>query len=365
MKIAYLCSSNSWGGLEMNHLRNALWMKERSHKVVILCVENSPLHQRALQESLSVILIPRHRKYYDFKAGKNLANIISAENISHVMIRDNRDVSVSAIAKRHAKNSPFHLSYFMEMQLGVKKTNLLHTLRFRKIDLWSCPLNWLKSQVETMTKMDPSKVVVIPSGLNLSHFHTEISQADARTNLELPADKKILGMIGRFDPAKGQLLLLEALKSIQDPNVCVCLLGEPTRNEGSEYFEQIKSIIKENNLGNRVFIRPFRDDIVTFYRAIDAFVMASKAETFGMVTIEAMASGTPTIGSNAGGTPEILGKGTFGYLFKTLNVKSLTETIEQFLKSDTISKEVLLQEVKKYDHHRVCSAIENALGLKS
>lgn len=364
VKIAYLCSSNSWGGLEMNHLRNAVWMKERSKEVVILCVENSPLHQRALQESLPIIVIDRHRKYYDFKAGKKLAKIIADESISHVMIRDNRDVSVSAIAKRNAKKHPFHLSYFMEMQLGVKKTNLLHTLRFRKFDLWSCPLDWLKNQVETMTKMDISKTVVIPSGLNLSHFQTELSQVEARALLELPADKKILGMIGRFDPAKGQVLLLEALKEIKDKDVCVCLLGEPTRNEGSEYFEQIKSIIKQNNLANRVFIRPFRDDIVTFYRAIDAFVMASKAETFGMVTIEAMASGTPTIGSNAGGTPEILGQGKFGYLFETLDVKSLTETIEKFLKSNHISKEVLIQEATKYDHHLVCSAIEKAIGLK-
>lgn len=365
MKVGYLCSSKSWGGLEMNHLRNALWMKERSHEIVVLCVENTPFHERAKKENLPIVLIPRHRKYYDFKVGRNLAKIISNEQITHLMIRDNRDVSVSASAKFFSKKDTFHLSYFMEMQLGVQKTNLLHTLRYRKIDLWSCPLEGLKQQVKTMTRMDMSKVMVIPSGLDLATFQNPISCSEARLKLDLPADKTILGMIGRFDPAKGQVLLLEALKQIQDKDVCVCLLGEPTRNEGLEYNLQIQTIIQENQLEDRVFIRPFRDDIVTFYRAIDAFVMASKAETFGMVTIEAMASGTPTIGSNAGGTPEILGQGTFGYLFETLNVKSLTETIEQFLKSDSISKEVLLQEVQKYDHRRVCTAIENAIGLKS
>lgn len=365
MKIGYLCSSNSWGGLEMNHFRNAVWMKDRSHEVVILCVENSPLHERAKQEQIAIILIPRHRKYYDFKAGKNLAKIISEEKITHLMIRDNRDVSVSASAKFFSKKATFHLSYFMEMQLGVQKTNLLHTFRFRKLDLWSCPLEGLKKQVETMTRMDMSKVVVIPSGLNLATFENKITQSEARLLLDLPADKTILGMIGRFDPAKGQVLLLEALKAVRDKNVCVCLLGEPTRNEGLEYYQQIQTIIQENNLEDRVFIRPFREDIVTFYKAINAFVMASKAETFGMVTIEAMASGTPTIGSNAGGTPEILGHGKFGYLFETLNVKSLTDTIESFLKSDPISKEVLIQEAQKYDHQRVCRAIENAIGVKS
>ncbi len=349
----------------MNHLRNAVWMKERSYAVVILCVENTPLHLKAIEEELPIILIKRHRKYYDFKAGKNVAKIIENEKITHLMIRDNRDVSVAASAKFFSSKNAFHLSYFMEMQLGVKKTNLLHTLRYQKLDLWSCPLDGLKNQVKTMTRMNMSKVVVIPSGLDLAAFQTPISSMEARSLLDLPADKTILGMIGRFDPAKGQVLLLQALKELKNKDVCVCLLGEPTRNEGLDYYDQIQDIIKENSLEKRVFIRPFRDDIVSFYKAIDAFVMASKAETFGMVTIEAMASGTPTIGSNAGGTPEILGHGTHGYLFETLNVISLRETIERFLRDHAISPETLIQEAQKYDHHRVCQAIENAIGLKA
>lgn len=363
-KIGYLCSSTSWGGLEMNQLRNAVWMQSRGHEVAVLCRLHSPIHEKALAQGLPVIVIEKHRKYYHYAAGLKLMRILKKEKISHLIIRDTRDMSVSAIAKTLSSRHKFHLSYFMEMQLGVKKTNPLHTIRFQKLDLWSCPLNWLQEQVKTMTETKHSKIIVIPSGLEIAPFQTNQTQQEARTLLDLPENKTILGLIGRFDPHKGQVLLLEALKNVKDENTCVCLLGEPTRNEGTAYFEKIQETIKSNQLEERVFIRPFREDISTFYRAIDAFVMASKAETFGMVTIEAMASGTPTIGSNAGGTPEILKFGKLGYLFQPMDEKSLAAAINQFVeKQDAISRSELQKSALVYDHHKVCEMVESALSL--
>lgn len=363
-KIGYICSSTSWGGLEMNQLRNAIWMQQRGHNVVMFCQENSPIHLQSKTANLPIQLIQKHRKYYDFAAGKKLAKLIQAQHVSHLITRDTRDLSVGALAKMFAGKGAFHFSYFMEMQLGVKKTNLLHTIRFQKIDLWSCPLNWLEKQVHTLTRFSKSKTTVIPSGLDLQPFSSAQTQTEARALLNLPTDKIIVGLIGRFDPHKGQVLLLEALTKIQDTNVCVCLLGEPTRNEGTAYFDKIQSTIAENKLEERVFIRPFREDIASFYRAINVFVMASKAETFGMVTIEAMASGTPTIGSNAGGTPEILEQGTLGYLFEPLNANSLAESIEKFVQNPTkIDRNTLQEAARQYDHHRVCELVEKKLNL--
>lgn len=361
-KIGYLCSSVSWGGLEMNQLRNAGWMQERGHEVVLFCRENAPIAEKAALQQIPVVFIGQHRKYYDFKAGKKLAKQLKQQQVSHLVLRDNRDMSVAVIAKRIARN--IHLSYFMEMQLGVNKKNLLHTLRFSYIDLWSCPLNWLAEQVQTMTRFNASKIRVIPSGLDLEPFQKTLDMHAARTLLELPQDRKIVGLIGRFDPQKGQLLLLEALQSVTDREACVCLLGEPTRGEGLAYFRQIETMIGENNWENRVFIRPFREDIAAFYKAMDAFVMASKAETFGMVTIESMASGTPVIGSNAGGTTEILQWGEAGYLFEPLNAESLAKKIDEFLQEPTaFTPQMLIELAQAYDHQKVCTQVEEALGI--
>lgn len=361
LSIGYICSSESWGGLEMNQVRNAQWMDGRGHKVVFFGIENSSVHKAVLECSLEFVAIPRHKKYYDQSAGKNLANLLRKHSISHLIVRATRDMSVSAIAKRKLRGE-LHLSYFMEMQLGVKKTNLLHTLRFKSFDLWSCPLNWLAEQVRTMTNFDSNKITVIPSGLDLSTFGRLKTKEEARKELELPQEPLIIGLIGRFDIQKGQLLLIEALSKAQNKEFKICFLGEPNKEDNSDYANQMEQMVKEKNLENRVFIRPFRKDVTTFYNAIDAFVMATKAETFGMVTIEAMSCGTPVIASNAGGSPEILNFGEFGYLFETLNSDSLAEKLDAFCEHPLkFSPEKLMAETIKYDHVLVCEQVEKEL----
>jgi glycosyltransferase involved in cell wall biosynthesis len=252
----------------------------------------------------------------------------------------------------------------MEMQLGVKKTNFFHTLRFSYFDLWSCPLNWLADQVKEMTKFSKEKIIVIPSGIDLRDFHDLPSTIEARNQLDLPEDKLLFGLIGRFDVHKGQVLLLEAMQKCASKEFGIVLLGEPTRNEGTAYFDQMQKIIEENDLSDRVFIRPFRKDIGTFYKAVDWFVMASRAETFGMVTIEAMACGTPTLGSNAGGTPELLQHGQLGVLFNTLDSSDLSLKIAEIINGDhRTDPSKLINEAKRFDHNLVCEQVEKALGI--
>ncbi len=362
-KLAYLCGSKSWGGLEMNQLRNACWMQERGHQVVFFCWKDSPLAEEAQKSGLAVVLLPHYRKYYDFKNGKRLCRELKQGNFTHLLIRSTYDMSIAAFCKSRLGKS-IHLSYFMEMQLGVRKTNLLHTLRFRKIDLWSCPLPFLAKQVETMTRFPKERICIIPSGLKLADLQISDTQAETRTRLDLPRETFLFGLIGRFDPQKGQLLLLEALVKAKNTNFGVVLLGEPTKNEGETYSQQILDFIRENQLEERVFIRGFRKDIATFYRAIDCFVMASKAETFGMVTIEAMACGTPTLGSNAGGTPEILEHGKTGSLFHTLDAADLARKLDEISSGQIhIPAELLQESAARYDYRKICSAVEKKLGL--
>jgi glycosyltransferase involved in cell wall biosynthesis len=365
LKIAYFLASNSRGGLEMNQVRNAAWMQERGHLVLFICLAGSPVEQLAIEHQLPIRHVKQHRKYYDVQRGKELADLLKSEGVSHLIIRSTSDMSVAVIAKRKLKQR-LHLSYFMEMQLGVRKTNFLHTFRFRHFDLWSCPLNWLQEQVITMTRFPKARTHVIPSGLDLRDFDIACDQQAARNLLDLPIDGVLFGLIGRFDPQKGQVLLLDALVQSRHVDFRVVLLGEPTLHEGETYFAAMQELIRINQLEDRVFIRPFRKDIATFYRAIDWFVMASKAETFGMVTIEAMACGTPTIGSNAGGTPELLKQGELGVLFQTQNASDLAQKIDEIMEGKhKIDPNALKQEAQRFDHSTICLEIETLLHLNS
>lgn len=76
---------------------------------------------------------------------------------------------------------------------------------------------------------------------------------------------------------------------------------------------------------------PFRKDVNTAYAALDIFVLTSQAETYGMVTIEAMAAGLPVIATRSGGTPEVVRDKHAGLLFEPNNVNDLTATLRLLL----------------------------------
>lgn len=364
MRIAYLLGTESWGGLEMNQLRNALWMQERGHFVKVYCLDNGKAKDFCSTNNIPFQVIAKHKKYYDWKAARVLKSHFLDDKMEHVIIRDVRDMSVAAAAKSFSKNA-FRLHYFMEMQLGVNKRNILHTNRFRKFDTWSCPLHWLEEQVKAKTKMKKENIVQIPSPLDTKIFKNAPSKDEARKLLGLPTTETLIGLAGRFDPQKGQLMLLEAFSKLETENVSLVFIGQATMNEGNEYVQQIEQFISNHQLEQKVHLLPFRNDTETFYSAIDAFVMGSKCETVGMVTLEAMATGTIVIGSNAGGTKEILQNGKLGYLFEPENADSLRAAITDFLhRGYFISKEEIQSGIAKFDKETVLEQVEKRLNEK-
>lgn len=363
--IGYFCVSNSWGGLEMNQLRNAVWMKERGHEVLIIGLPGSRIVKEASKLNIAVAFVNQHKKYYDFKNAVGLKKIITKNSISHLILRDPKDISLGVTTKRLLRNKLF-MAYFMEMQLGVKKSDFIHTWRFKGLDLWSCPLQFLANQVKDLTNFSSSKTKVIPSAMDLSKFQDLPNARSAREVLELPNDKILLGLIGRLDPFKGHTLLMDAYAKLSSElrnKISLVLLGEKMNPDIDNFYDRLTERIKEETFSSSVHILPFRKDVETFYAAMDAFVMASKAETFGMVTIESMAAGTPVIGSNAGGTPELLDDGKRGILFETMNADSLADAIKHFVDEYDYDTDKLKSYVKQYGHHEVCEKVEKYLKL--
>lgn len=376
--LAYFCPSKSWGGLEMNQLRNAKWMSERGHKVLLFVQRGSRIHQEAESLQLPVEIVQSHRKYYDFVNARRLSKKIKKHQITHLIVRDPKDMSVCALAKTMSFNIfkagklPFFLAYFMEMQIGIPKRDFFHSLRYKKFDLWSCPLPWLKKQVLELTKFPERKTIVIPSGIELEKYLNAPERTLAKQLLDLNIHKEYIGLVGRFDVQKGQLLLLEAFSKIMhETSHNLVFLGEPNQEESDDYFRQLQDFVRKNGLEDRVFFRPFRQDVETFYAAIDVFVMATKSETFGMVTIEALASGCRVVGSNKGGTVEILGatfpaigQVEFGTLFESGNSADLAEKLMISIGNKDFDAEKVKSASKKYDAHLVCEKVENAIGCK-
>jgi glycosyltransferase involved in cell wall biosynthesis len=113
-------------------------------------------------------------------------------------------------------------------------------------------------------------------------------------------------------PTKGHDVLLAALATVTDlPWRCVCM-GSLNRDPG--FVRRLGRQARAGGISDRVLFTGPRAvaDLDVAYAAADVLVLASRAETYGMVVTEALARGLPVIATAVGGLPEALGRGADG-----------------------------------------------------
>lgn len=360
LRIGYLCGTNGWGGLEMNQLKNAQWMLERGHFVQLYAQFNSPIAIASKQNEVPFIEIKKHKNHYDFIRAVELYRKLKAHKIQHLIVRATFDMSIAA-SVAFLSRGKINVHFFMEMDFGTRKKQFFRTWRYSFFTSWNCPLDYLKNQVLLNTNVHSKKINVIPSGLEVKNI-IPIEKRNARLKLNLPLDAFIFGIVGRIDRKKGQLLALQALLKCNNKDFHLCIVGEQTANESDTYFNEIKSFFLENKLQLRVHFLPFQTDVATAFSAFDWTILPSDSETFGMVTIESMACGTPVLGSKAGGTTELIIDGMNGLLFETKNSLELAQKMDTILEQKlTLIKEEIREFTRKFDHQAVCEMVEKLL----
>lgn len=159
----------------------------------------------------------------------------------------------------------------------------------------------MRSLVSTQGLID-----IIPCGTDIARFGS-IQKQEARQRLGLDPDIKIVFYVGRFDPRKGIETLVRAVGQsnvAQSGRVHLIIGGgsRPGRSDGQER-ERIEGIVADLGLSPMTTFPGRIDDadLPAYYAAADVCVVPSHYEPFGLVAIEAMASGTPVVASDVGG----------------------------------------------------------------
>jgi glycosyltransferase involved in cell wall biosynthesis len=261
------------------------------------------------------------------------------------------------------------LVYMQHMHIGVDKKDLYHTWLYDNLDAWVVPLEILRKRLISKTNYDQSKIAVIPFGIEMERFTTALpSKPEARRNLELPEDAFIVGMVGRLEPEKCQETLVRAgaLLSREDRPVQVLIVGNETMHEQSGYLAYLKRLTEELGTAEWVHFRPATTDVEGVYAALDIFALTSKSETYGMVTIEALASGLPVIGTRHGGTREIIRDGINGILIEREDPNALAAAIRTLMDSPDLASKLAQQSredaVARYSRDRQCDLTEELFG---
>jgi glycosyltransferase involved in cell wall biosynthesis len=177
---------------------------------------------------------------------------------------------------------------------------------------------------------------IIPCGTDIRHFGSVDRQA-AREALGIDPQAKVVLYVGRFDPRKGIETLVRAVRESKfygDKDLKLIIGGgsTPGNSDGRER-DRIEGIV--NELGMSKFIslpgRLSREVLPTYYGAADVCVVPSHYEPFGLVAVEAMASGTPVIASDVGGLQFTVVNENTGLLVPPQDVVAFSNAIDRIL----------------------------------
>ncbi|WP_210521118.1 glycosyltransferase family 4 protein [Hymenobacter terricola] len=370
-QLAVLCLSGCLGGLELNSLKFAGWMQERGWRVTFFAPPATPLAKWAEEWFIPLETLAVRRGLAMPLMAWALKEQLERLNIGVLVVTQNKDLAVATLVKT-LMGGHLRIIYQQHMQLGRPKRSLVHTLRFRLVDAWLTPLPGLAREVAYRTRFDMAKLHVVPLGLPLEQFapptHTA---AEARHELDLPQNVRLLGILGRFDDGKGQDFVIDVLHHLRQKfgyDAHLVIMGEPTRNEGDAYLHQLERQVARLGLQRQVHFRGFRANPAVFYHAIDVFMMASENETYGMVTLEALAAGVPVVAAATGGTVELVQHGQTGLLHVWHDVAACARAVRRTFEDPEATHERVERarlERWRYSHHRQCALTEDVIRALS
>lgn len=250
---------------------------------------------------------------------------------------------------------------FSGLNRQIKKTYVCHSLSFEEyvsrstkpVDLVTTVINRLniivRKFIEKQVLKKSDKIIVlsrytqdklkqvygiqrrnisiISGGSDTDRFTPALDKRSIRSSLNLPLDDTLLFTVRNLVPRMGlETLLLAFAKVLKRADGIKLIIG----GEGS-LKESLCALAKKLGINEQVSFTGYIPDKILpdYYRMADLFILPTKElEGFGLVTVEALASGVPVVGTPVGGTKEILGGFDQGFLFKDSTPDAMAQLIQ-------------------------------------
>lgn len=341
MNILYITHENQLNGASkslLNIIDNI--DPKKNHVSVVLSAENGRLNQELAKRSVETIILPYYRwcevntnfKYWAYvnlrwvlygrrrnlETAKILAVYIKENNIDIVHVNSSVVGLAVDIRKYSSVKIVWHLREFADLDFDMyplKSIRGYYQLMNSSADLFICNSNAVRQHYK---EIDDNKKVVLHNFVE----NRNLVQHDY-------SDHKVINFLisGRISAAKGQDEAIHACEILLKRNLTNFKL----------YMAGPGDINIPSQLKERIVLLGQVEDMPALRKKMDVELVCSRAEAFGRVTVEAMLSGLPVIGSDTGGTPELIQNGKNGYLYKYGDAGELASKMSSFIADpDTI-----------------------------
>jgi glycosyltransferase involved in cell wall biosynthesis len=196
---------------------------------------------------------------------------------------------------------------------------------------------------ESQRRLTPRrKIVRIALGVDVAAIAArQGSGAAVRRTLGWESNR-IVGIVGRLEPSKGQPTFLgaAALLAQDRPDLRFAVVGGALLGWEGSYPDDLRRLAADLGLGDRVHFAGHQDDVVPWFDAFDVAVHAASNEPFGLVLVEAMALGKPLVASASGGPLDIVEHGVSGLLVAPGDPDGLAAAVGAVLDDHALAAEL-------------------------
>jgi glycosyltransferase involved in cell wall biosynthesis len=327
--IAFYCISEHFGGIERNIIRMMMNCKEIGIHTVLIAAKNSPFKKELKNKGVEIYETEPKEGRLGIKSVYRIKQFLVEKRVKLLFVSRPGEIFIGALIKI-LSGGKIKLAYYQQVGLNFEKNRILYSLLFYWVDSWITPVNYIRREALEHNWSKKKKIDFIPHFLNLEIFYNnQLLKENAREKLDLPVDKKIIGILGRHNPDKNQDFLIRAVNflKLNKYNIHLVIMGGPKKEQEKVYSGFLRELMCECNLQDQIHFRKFSDDLVTFLRAIDVFIITTNGETCDISLIESMAAGTPVIAVQSEYNSEILEKGNLGLLYKENNMEDFSAKV--------------------------------------
>ena len=326
MNILYVESSRSWGGQEYRTCLEINWLNAHGHQAWLVCNPDSQVHSKASELATRVVTMPL-RSRVDPLCTLRLWKFCRQNKIDLLKTYSSKDHWICL--PLFVCGIPLSRARCITDPIGSASRAFVFKHGCSQI---VADASVIKRQLVKQNGIDPAKIEVIGSAVDLVKFKPPRNRTKFRREIGVGDDISLIGNVGMIRPDKGQLQLVKAAPLVfeKHPGARFVIVGQGTGilKRGIN----VRNAIDKAGLADKIIMAGYRWDTPNVYAACDMIVIASlHTEASPIVLREAFASGRPVIATKVGDIPEIVRHRENGLLIEPGDTQALAAAIMEFI----------------------------------
>ena len=312
------------------------------HKVWVLTLPNSLNETKLRNWNLPIITdipLSSSNPWQLWRAYQRLKSLIEEQQIQIVNAHRSEGFPLLVLLRQRLK------SFALIRTRGTTRPLRDHWLNRWLHEDWIesviVPAQVIASQLRQVLNLPPERLHVIYYPVNPSKIgvkeesEAQQSRLECLDRLGIPKHCRVIGIVGRIRPVKGQRILLKSFVALRKrfPDIVLLMLYRDTNETEAEWQGLLQDLV-ESNLLQSVYLYGYREDVLEIMRHTDIGVVSSvDSEVICRVAVEFFSVGTPVVAFPTGALPEIIQDGVTGRIAKEKSAEALAEALEWMLES--------------------------------